>query len=132
MAKQLFIGNLSYNATEEAVRDLFAQFGEVTSVKIITDKFTSAPKGFGFVEMEGHENAITNLHNYEFLGRNLVVSEARERSADDRPRRPSNGGGNGGGGGGGSWGNRRPGGGGGNSRGGSGGRPQRRENRSWN
>ncbi|MBD3391967.1 MAG: RNA-binding protein, partial [Chitinivibrionales bacterium] len=52
MAKKLYVGNLSYGATEDSVRQLFSQYGEVLSVAIITDKYTGRPRGFCFVEME--------------------------------------------------------------------------------
>ncbi len=91
MAKKLYVGNLPFSATEDAVRDLFAQYGEVVSVKLISDRDTGRPRGFGFVEMENADQAAQSLDGYDFDGRNLKVNEARERN--DR----------GGGGGGGRW-----------------------------
>ncbi len=97
MAQKLYVGNLPFSATEDEVRDLFAQYGEVHSVRLISDRETGRPRGFGFVEMESADEAKNALDGYEFGGRNLRVNEAQDRG--DR---------RGGGGGGG-----RPGGGGG-------------------
>lgn len=99
MAQKLYVGNLSYNVSEDAIRDLFAQFGEVLSVKLITDRDTGRPKGFGFIEMENAEEAISALNDKEVEGRPIKVNVARER-----PPRSGGGGGfnrRGGGGGGG-------------------------------
>lgn len=96
MGKKLYVGNLSWNSTEEGVRNLFAQYGEVHSVNIITDRETGRSRGFAFVEMENADEAIANLNEKEFEGRNLKVNEAQER-------KPRTGGGFGGGGRGGRW-----------------------------
>jgi cold-inducible RNA-binding protein len=91
MAAKLFVGNLSYQATEEDLRELFQQAGAVQSVRIITDQFTGRPRGFGFVEMstkEEAERAIEQLNGRLFRDRNLVVNEARPQ-----PSRPQGGGG---------------------------------------
>ena len=111
MSAKLFVGNLSYQATEEDLRELFQQAGAVQSVRIITDQFTGRPRGFGFVEMstkEEAERAIDQLNGRLFRDRNLVVNEARPQ-----PSRPPGGPGGGrreGGGprgaGGGGWGRR--------------------------
>jgi len=80
MSAKLFVGNLSYQATEEDLRELFQQAGTVESVRIITDQFTGRPRGFGFVEMstkEEAERAIELLNGRLFRDRNLVVNEAR-------------------------------------------------------
>jgi cold-inducible RNA-binding protein len=80
MAAKLFVGNLSYQATEEDLRELFQQAGTVQSVRIITDQFTGRPRGFGFVEMatkEEGDRAIEQLNGRLFRDRNLVVNEAR-------------------------------------------------------
>ena len=80
MSAKLFVGNLSYQATEEDLRELFQQAGTVESVRIITDQFTGRPRGFGFVEMstkEEAERAIEQLNGRLFRDRNLVVNEAR-------------------------------------------------------
>ena len=79
MAKKLYIGNLSFNSTEEEIKTLFAQYGEVTSVTLINDRETGRPRGFGFVEMENADEAIAQLNGKEFGGRALTVNEARER-----------------------------------------------------
>jgi RNA recognition motif-containing protein len=84
----IYVGNLSYQVTEEALKELFEEFGPVSSVKIITDKFTGKSKGFAFVEMENTEDgekAIEGLDGKEFLGRNLKVNKALEKS--NRPTR---------------------------------------------
>ena len=80
MSAKLFVGNLSYQATEEDLRELFQQAGTVQSVRIVTDQFTGRPRGFGFVEMstkEEAERAIEQLNGRLFRDRNLVVNEAR-------------------------------------------------------
>lgn len=117
MAKKLYVGNLSYTTTEEKVRELFAQAGEVESVSLITDRETGRAKGFGFVEMateEAAQDAIKKFNGYSLDNRNLTVNEAR-------PREERGGGGGGGyGGGGRSGGGGGYGGGGGRSGGGGG------------
>lgn len=80
MAKRLFVGSLSYNTTQDALRDAFAQVGTVESATIIMDKMTGRSKGFGFVEMSSDEEAqkaIETLNGKELDGRTLVVNEAR-------------------------------------------------------
>jgi RNA recognition motif-containing protein len=80
----IYVGNLSRLVTEEKLRQLFEQFGEVTSVKLIKDKFTGSPKGFAFVEMpdsNGSQQAISNLNGQELEGQRLRVNEARPREA---------------------------------------------------
>jgi len=83
---KIYVGNLSYEVTEEELRQEFTAFGEVESVSIITDKYSGRPRGFGFVEMptlsEG-KAAITGLNGKTLKDRTLNVSEARPRS-DDR------------------------------------------------
>jgi RNA recognition motif-containing protein len=88
--KQIYVGNLPYRSTEDEVRELFAQYGEVKSVKLITDRETGRARGFGFVEMEdeGASSAIEALDGKEFEGRVLKVNEARPR--ESRPRREYN------------------------------------------
>lgn len=96
MNTKMYVGNLSYGASEEEVRELFEQYGEVTDVFIVKDRETQRPRGFAFVSMgdeAARDLAIENLHDQEFLGRNLTVNEARPRE--------ENGGGRGKGGGGG-------------------------------
>lgn len=78
----IYVGNLNYKATEEQLKEAFGAFGEVVSAKIIVDKATKRSKGFGFVEMADDaaaQNAIDQLAGSEFLGRKLVVSQAREK-----------------------------------------------------
>ena len=79
MAKKIYVGNLSFQTSENDLSDLFAQFGEVESVKIITDRDTGRSKGFGFVEMgeDSAEKAISQLNGKELNGRALTVNEAK-------------------------------------------------------
>jgi len=85
MAKKLYVGNLSYNTTEDGLKTLFSQFGSVASSKIIFDRETGNSKGFGFIEMSSDEEAnaaIAGTNSREFEGRQLRVNEAM-----DKPRR---------------------------------------------
>ena len=78
----LFVANISRSANEEALRSLFTEFGEVISVKIISDRETGQSKGFGFVEMlnaNEAQTALEKLTNADFWGRNLVVSKAHAK-----------------------------------------------------
>ncbi len=78
----IYIGNIPYSMKEADIEQLFAEFGPVMSVKIISDKFTHRSKGYGFVEMENEtegEKAIENLNGKDVLGRNLKVSRANPR-----------------------------------------------------
>jgi RNA recognition motif-containing protein len=115
MAAKLYIGGLSYSTTSEALREFFAQSGNVVSATVITDRFSGQSRGFGFVEMgtaEDAQNAISQLNGRELDGRRIVV----EISNPQAPRTGGGGGRPGGGGGGrpgGGGGGRRPGGGGG-------------------
>jgi len=80
--KNLFVGNLPYDASEEALRDLFAPFGEVQQVRIMTDRDTGKSRGFAFVEMAQDDQAaaaIASLNGKEFGGRPLTINEARPR-----------------------------------------------------
>jgi RNA recognition motif-containing protein len=98
---KLYVGNLNYSTREEDLQTLFAEFGAVTSVAIITDRATGRSKGFGFVEMESAEAAqaaIAKLNNFEYQGRRLTVNEARPK--EDRPQGSGGGFSRGGGGGG--------------------------------
>ena len=81
MAKRIYVGNLSYQTTENDLRILFGQVGQVDSVNIITDRNTGQSKGFGFVEMSNDEadEAITRFNGTEVNGRALTVNEARPR-----------------------------------------------------
>ena len=78
----LYVGNLSYDMSEENLRSEFAEYGEVQSAKIITDKFTGRSRGFGFVEMNSDDEgkkAMEELNGKDCEGRELVVNEARPR-----------------------------------------------------
>ncbi len=81
MVKTLYVGNLPYQTTEGELKELFEEYGEVNSAKIITDRETGRSRGFGFVEIdEGNaQKAIDSLNGANFGGRNLKVNEARER-----------------------------------------------------
>jgi RNA recognition motif-containing protein len=83
----IYVGNLPYNVVEEDLREIFEEYGEVASVKIISDKLTGRSKGFGFVEMDNDQEAgkaIEELNNAELSGRNIRVNESRPRSNDSR------------------------------------------------
>ena len=83
----IYCGNLAYAVTEDDLRAAFAEFGEVTSVNIITDKFSGQSKGFGFVEMDDNSQAdaaIKALNDQALGGRNLRVNQAKPR--EERPR----------------------------------------------
>jgi RNA recognition motif-containing protein len=99
MATKLYVGGLPYSTQEDALRDLFAQAGNVTSAVIIMDKMSGRSKGFGFVEMSSADEAakaISMFNDQEFEGRKLTVNEARPMEARP-PRTGGNGGGYGGG-----------------------------------
>lgn len=79
----LYVGNIPWTTTEEELENLFAQFGNVSAVRIITEGHSGRSKGFGFVEMESKENgesAIESLDGKDFGGRDLRVNQAKERS----------------------------------------------------
>jgi RNA recognition motif-containing protein len=93
MAKKLYVGNLSYNTTEDGLRNLFSGYGTVASAKIIFDRETGNSKGFGFIEMSTEEEAaaaIAGTNGHEVDGRQLRVNEAI-----DKPRRERGSGGGG-------------------------------------
>lgn len=82
--KNIFVGNLSFGATEDTVRALFEQYGTIERVNIITDRDTGQSRGFGFVEMSGSaeaQRAIQELDGREFEGRPLKVNEARPKES---------------------------------------------------
>jgi RNA recognition motif-containing protein len=107
VSKKLYVGNLAFGTTDEDLRDLFGQYGAVTSASVVMDRDTGRSRGFGFVEMgDGAEAAIDATNGVDFQGRTLTVNEAK----------PREGGGGGGGGGGGYRGGGGGGGGGGNRR----------------
>ena len=88
---QIYVGNMSYNTSEDNLRELFGQYGEVSSVKIITDRETGRAKGFGFITMDTDseaKEAIEALHQKEYDGRTLTINEAKPR--EERPRREFN------------------------------------------
>ena len=90
----IYVSNLSFNVQDEDLKEFFAEYGEVTSAKVITDKFTGRSRGFGFVEMSDDaaaQKAIQEVDGATVEGRAIKVSEAKPREA-----RPSNGGGGGG------------------------------------
>lgn len=83
MATSIYVGNLSYDTTEESLRTLFAEFGDIEAVRLITDRYTGRSKGFAFVEMvtdESAEQAIEALNGKEVDGRELKVDKAKPRS----------------------------------------------------
>ncbi|HYD00281.1 MAG TPA: RNA-binding protein [Phycisphaerales bacterium] len=97
---KLYVGNLSFNTSESELREMFTQYGEVSSASLVMDRETGRPRGFGFVEMvsaESAKNAITNQNGKNVGGRDLTVNEAKPR--EDR----GGGGGRGGSGGRGGW-----------------------------
>ena len=92
MGKKLYVGNLSYSVDDGALQSKFAEFGAVSSAKVITDRETGRSKGFGFVEYDSDsdaDSAIEQMNGKDFLGRSINVSEAR-------PQAPREGGGGGG------------------------------------
>ena len=100
MSKKLYVGNISFQTTNEDLAEAFGQHGTVVSAQVVTDRETGRSRGFGFVEMsDGADEAIAGLNMKDFQGRPLTVNEARPR--EDRPRGGGGGGGYGGGGGGG-------------------------------
>lgn len=115
----IYISNLSFDVNDNDLKELFEEYGEVSSAKVITDKFSGKSRGFGFVEMANDEEgrkAIEELNQAEYDGKTINVSVAKPR--EDRPERKPFGGGNRGGGG---FGGGNRGGGYGGSRGGGGG-----------
>jgi cold-inducible RNA-binding protein len=86
---KLYVGNLSYESTEDDLRDAFSNHGEVASVNVITDRDTGRPKGFAFVEMTDSEEAQTamrSLNGTDLGGRQIKVDEARPRRENDQRR----------------------------------------------
>ena len=81
MSKRIYVGNLPFSASDDDIRALFGEFGDVESVSLITDRETGRPRGFGFVEMSsGADEAIQALHQKDMDGRSLNVNEARPRT----------------------------------------------------
>lgn len=103
--KKLYVGSLPYSVTEEELRNLFSAYGQIESVRIITDKFTGQSKGFGFVEMasgDEAQKAIEGVNGMKLSGRTLIVNDARPEQKRERSfggggeRRERRGGGGGG------------------------------------
>ena len=83
MARKLYVGNLPYNTAEQDLQELFASAGAVETVNLMRDMATGQARGFGFVEMasdEDAQNAIAQLNNFQYGGRNLTVNEARPKT----------------------------------------------------
>jgi len=98
MATKLYVGGLAYAVTNDELQELFAAFGQVTSAQVIMDRETNRSKGFGFVEMANDDEAktaISELNGKDFVGRSIMVNEARPMEK----REPRSFGGGGGGGG---------------------------------
>jgi RNA recognition motif-containing protein len=98
----IYVANIPFKASEQELKGLFEEYGEVSSAKIIMDKVTQRSRGFGFIEMSDESaarQAITSLNGFNFLGKTLVVNEARPKT--DAPRGGGGGGYRSGGGGGG-------------------------------
>ena len=87
MTQRLYIGNLSYDTTEQSLRDLFSQAGEITSMDVITDKYTGKGKGFAFVEMStdaATQEAVNRFSGHELDRRSIIVNLARVRADTGR------------------------------------------------
>lgn len=93
MQPKLYVGNLSYDAKDSDLQNLFSKYGNVQSVSIISDRFTGRSKGFAFVEMASGEEAekALALNGTDFLGRNITVSEARPKESRPEGRRSQGG-----------------------------------------
>jgi nucleolin len=79
MANTIYVGNLPWEAKEDDIRGLFQEFGEIESVNIVADRMTGRPRGYCFIDMDNAEQAIAELNEKEFGGRNLRVNLAREK-----------------------------------------------------
>lgn len=87
MGTKLYVGNISFQASEDDLRELFSKAGEVVSAKLITDAATGRPRGFGFVEMSSDsaaQKAISMLNGSSFMDRNIVVNEAKPQEKRER------------------------------------------------
>jgi RNA recognition motif-containing protein len=92
----IYVANIPWKASEDQLKQLFAEYGEVNSAKIIMDKVTQRSRGFGFIEMADDtagRNAVNSLNGADFLGKNLVVNEARPREEKSGNFRSNGGGG---------------------------------------
>ena len=91
MSKNIYVGNLTFQTTADDLRELFAQYGTVTSAQVVSDRDTGRSRGFGFVEMaDGGDEAIAALNGTQHGGRSLTVNEAKPR--EERPRGGGSGG----------------------------------------
>lgn len=82
MAKKIYVGNLSTDTKEDNLKALFSEYGNIVTLKIITDQYTGMSRGFGFIEMENEaevKNAISSLNGHELDGKNIRVNEAYDR-----------------------------------------------------
>ena len=89
----IYVGNLHYGLTEDELKNVFLEYGDVDSVKIITDKFSGRSKGFGFVDMPNDEEgqkAIDALNDSDLKGRNMKVNQARDKNENQNNRRSYN------------------------------------------
>jgi RNA recognition motif-containing protein len=87
MMMNIYVGNLSYEATDGSIREAFESFGQVTSARVIKDKYSGQSRGFGFVEMPVQsqaQTAIKSLNGKELLGKEMSVNEARPRAGQGR------------------------------------------------
>ena len=87
MTQNLFVGNLSYETTEEKLRTMFDEFGQTESVRLISDRYTGRSRGFAFVEMsteQAAEEAISEMNNKQLDGREIKVEKAKPRPERDR------------------------------------------------
>lgn len=78
--RKMYVGNIAFNTTEQDLRDLFSEYGEIESLKIMKDQFTEWSRGFGFIEMVDEKDAkkaIATLNGKDFMGKSLTVAEAR-------------------------------------------------------
>ncbi|MGB9701710.1 MAG: RNA recognition motif domain-containing protein [Candidatus Kapaibacteriota bacterium] len=92
----IYVANIPFKASEDELRGLFEEFGQVDSARIITDKFTQRSRGFGFIEMPDEtnaKNAIESLNGSDFMGKALVVNEAKPRTENTFERGNRGGGG---------------------------------------
>ena len=100
MAQKLFVGGLPFSTSNDQLRDLFAEVGEVASATVVTDRDTGRSRGFGFVEMstnEGAEEAISRFNGRDYAGRRLQVEKAKSPAGGGGGGRPARSGGGGGG-----------------------------------
>ncbi|MFH0959786.1 MAG: RNA-binding protein [Pseudomonadota bacterium] len=96
MSFNIYVGNLSFDASEDELRTLFGEYGAVDTVKIISDQFTGRSRGFGFVEMQDREEglrAVKELDSKELGGRALKINEAKPKTSGGAGRRDNRGGG---------------------------------------